>query len=152
MERYKKARFVYYSTPAGYAVNTSADNYPLFYAEIVHKNIGDRHDFVLARLPAPETDFTLVCIADPQCSTTAEISRYVNETIPDVEATVDGYKAKGTPVYGITLGDIVFDTPDQRVYAEELIDALGCGRAVQNTDGEYVYDGDFLILIGSDWQ
>ena len=46
---------------------------------------------------------------------------------------------------------VVFDTPDQRVYAEELIDALGCGRAVQNTDGEYVYDGDFLILIGSDW-
>lgn len=47
---------------------------------------------------------------------------------------------------------VVFDTPDQRVYAEELIDALGCGRAVQNTNGEYVYDGDFLILIGSDWQ
>lgn len=112
MERYKKARFVHYSTPAGYAVNTSADNYPLFYAEIVHKNIADRHDFVLTPLPAPESDFTLVCIADPQCATTAEISRYVNETIPDVEATVDGYKAKGTPVYGITLGDIVFDTPD----------------------------------------
>lgn len=47
---------------------------------------------------------------------------------------------------------VVFDTPDQRVYAEELIDALGCGRAVQNTNNEYVYDGDFLILIGSDWQ
>lgn len=112
MERYKKARFVHYSTPAGYAINTSADNYPLFYAEIVHKNIADRHDFVLTPLPAPESDFTLVCIADPQCATTAEISRYVNETIPDVEATVDAYKAKGTPVYGITLGDIVFDTPD----------------------------------------
>ena len=112
MERYKKARFVHYSTPAGYAINTSADNYPLFYAEIVHKNIADRHDFVLTPLPAPESDFTLVCIADPQCTTTAEISRYVNETIPDVEATVDAYKAKGTPVYGITLGDIVFDTPD----------------------------------------
>ena len=109
---YQMERFVHYSTPAGYAVNTSADNYPLFYAEIVHKNIADRHDFVLTPLPAPESDFTLVCIADPQCATTAEISRYVNETIPDVEATVDAYKAKGTPVYGITLGDIVFDTPD----------------------------------------
>ena len=47
---------------------------------------------------------------------------------------------------------VVFDTPDQRVYAEELIDALGCGRAVQNKNGEYQYEGDFLILIGSDWQ
>ena len=112
MIRYKKARFVWYSTPAGYEINTSADNYPLYYAEIVHKNIADRHDFVLKPLAAPETDFTLLCIADPQCATTAEISRYVNETIPDVEATVDAYKAKGTPVYGITLGDIVFDTPD----------------------------------------
>lgn len=47
---------------------------------------------------------------------------------------------------------IVFDTTDQRAYAEELIDALGCGRAVQNKNGEYVYEGDFLILIGSDWK
>lgn len=47
---------------------------------------------------------------------------------------------------------VVFDTADQRVYAEELIDALGCGRAVQNKNGEYQYEGDFLILIGSDWQ
>ena len=47
---------------------------------------------------------------------------------------------------------VVFDTADQRVYAEELIDALGCGRAVQNSGGEYMYDGDFLILIGSDWE
>ena len=112
MERYKKARFVHYSTPAGYAINTSADNYPLFYAEIVHKNIADRHDFVLTPLPAPESDFTLVCIADPQCASTADISRYVNETIPDIEATVETFKAKGRAVYGITLGDIVFDTPD----------------------------------------
>ena len=63
-------------------------------------------------LAAPETDFTLLCIADPQCASTADISRYVNETIPDIEATVETFKAKGRAVYGITLGDIVFDTPD----------------------------------------
>ena len=112
MIRSKKARFVWYSTPAGYEINTSADNYPLYYAEIVHKNIADRHDFVLKPLAAPETDFTLLCIADPQCASTADISRYVNETIPDIEATVETFKAQGRAVYGITLGDIVFDTPD----------------------------------------
>lgn len=46
---------------------------------------------------------------------------------------------------------VVFDSDDQRVYAEELVEALGCGRAIQN-NGEYLYEGDFLILIGSDWQ
>ena len=77
MIRYKKARFVWYSTPAGYEINTSADNYPLYYAEIVHKNIADRHDFVLKPLAAPETDFTLLCIADPQCASTADISDHI---------------------------------------------------------------------------
>ncbi len=61
--------------------------------------------------------------------------------------TADASNANKPGSYEETV--VVFDTPDQRVYAEELIDALGCGRAVQNTDGEYVYDGDFLILIGS---
>lgn len=77
-----------------------------------YKTIDFIHDFVLKPLAAPETDFTLLCIADPQCASTADISRYVNETIPDIEATVETFKAKGRAVYGITLGDIVFDTPD----------------------------------------
>lgn len=82
-------------------------------AELDAEGVAYDRDIALGvMIETPESDFTLVCIADPQCATTAEISRYVNETIPDVETTVDGYKAKGTPVYGITLGDIVFDTPD----------------------------------------
>lgn len=109
--RYKKAKFVFISTPAGYAIKTDKDNYPLFYAEIVHKNIADRHDFTIDQ-QAAERDFTLVCISDPQCVSTENISRYVNETIPDIEKTVDSYTAKGRTCYGITLGDIVFDTPD----------------------------------------
>ncbi|MVX61420.1 hypothetical protein GKZ27_08130 [Enterorhabdus mucosicola] len=39
---------------------------------------------------------------------------------------------------------------DQRIYAGELVDALGCGRATQNQNGQYVYKGDFLILISAD--
>lgn len=64
-----------------------------------------------------------------------------------------GYSADASNANSFSYEEtvVVFDTPDQRVYAEELIDALGCGRAVQNSNGEYVYDGDFLILIGADW-
>ena len=64
-----------------------------------------------------------------------------------------GYSADASNANSFNYAEtvVVFDTPDQRVYAEELIDALGCGRAVQNS-GEYVYDGDFLILIGADWR
>lgn len=65
-----------------------------------------------------------------------------------------GYTADASNANSFSYDEtvVVFDTTDQRAYAEELIDALGCGRAVQNKNGEYVYDGDFLILIGSDWK
>lgn len=124
LERYKKARFVFFSTPSGYEINTTEDNNPIFYERIVHKNIADRHDFTLTPLAAPEDDFTLLCIADPQCGSTADITRYVNESIPDIEATVEDYAAKGKPVYGITLGDIVFDTPDLWSNMKEAMSGL----------------------------
>ncbi len=65
-----------------------------------------------------------------------------------------GYTADASNANSFSYDEtvVVFDTADQRVYAEELVDALGCGRAVQNTNDTYVYEGDFLILIGSDWE
>lgn len=65
-----------------------------------------------------------------------------------------GYTADASNANSFSYDEtvVVFDTADQRVYAEELIDALGCGRAVQNKDDQYVYEGDFLILIGADWE
>lgn len=46
---------------------------------------------------------------------------------------------------------IVYEKSNQREAAQEIADALGCGRVVQNDDN-YIYDGDFLVLIGSDWK
>lgn len=64
-----------------------------------------------------------------------------------------GYTADASNANSFNYSEtvVVFDTPDQRIYAEELVDALGCGRAVQNQNAQYVYEGDFLILIGADW-
>lgn len=46
---------------------------------------------------------------------------------------------------------VVYENSGQREAAQEIVDALGCGRAVQNDDN-YLYEGDFLVLIGSDWK
>lgn len=46
---------------------------------------------------------------------------------------------------------IVYEKSNQKEAAQEIADALGCGRVVQNNDN-YIYDGDFLVLIGSDWK
>ncbi len=112
MKRNKLSRYVFYTTPSDYEISRDPDGYPLFYRQIDQTQSCARCDFILTPLEAPETRFALVCIADPQCKTASEVSRYVSETIPDVEKTVEKYKAQGINSYGMTLGDIIFDTPD----------------------------------------
>ena len=45
---------------------------------------------------------------------------------------------------------IVYEKDSQRQYAEEIAEALGCGRVLQNED-EYIYSADFLVVVGADW-
>lgn len=45
---------------------------------------------------------------------------------------------------------VVYTEAGQRPYAEEIVEKLGCGRAEQD-DGDYIFNGNFLVLIGSDW-
>ncbi len=46
---------------------------------------------------------------------------------------------------------VVYETPDQAEYAQEIADALGIHDVVQNND-EYLFDANFLVVIGDDWQ
>lgn len=46
---------------------------------------------------------------------------------------------------------VVYADSSQKAAAEEIVDALGVGTAVKN-DGSYLYEGDFLVLIGADWK
>lgn len=112
MSRSKLSRYVFYTTPAGYEINRADDGYPLFYQTIDQTQRVARNDFKLTALDAPETNFKLICIADPQCKTADNVSRYRSETVPDVEETAQGYLDAGIPVYGVTLGDIIFDSPE----------------------------------------
>lgn len=45
---------------------------------------------------------------------------------------------------------VVYSEAGQRPYAEEIVEKLGCGRAEQD-DGDYIFTGNFLVVIGSDW-
>ncbi|MCD8316174.1 MAG: LCP family protein [Eggerthellaceae bacterium] len=45
---------------------------------------------------------------------------------------------------------VVYNTDDQAADAQEIVDALGRGYTVQNDD-VYLFDTDFLVVIGSDW-
>lgn len=109
MKRHPKARMVHYSTPSEFAIGTiggpsSKGGSALFYAPL--KKETKRYNFDLARLPAPEKDFTLVCVGDPQARYDNDLKRYENETIADLRAFAKG---SALPVYAVLLGDIGFD-------------------------------------------
>ncbi len=109
MARNKDAFHVYYRIPADREVPV-VNGLPCFWQRLSKSQ--KRYDFTLGAKQAVETKFKLFCIADPQVQTDADIARFKQETVPDIKkhaAEMD------TPVYGITLGDVVFNTDSKYV-------------------------------------
>lgn len=104
---------VYYSTPAGYEISVNASSgTPEFYStrKIDYYEV-NRNDFKLTPLSAPEEEFTLIMIGDPQCQKESEVARYKNETIADIINTVNTGLSNGSvkSAYALTLGDVTYD-------------------------------------------
>ena len=134
------ARNVYICIPSGYRIPLD-DKFqtPVFYSTLpVLKTELVRNDFTLDPLEGKETKFTMVMIGDPQCKTNAQIGRYKNETIPDIKATLEGSGKYANP-YAMTLGDIVYDTP-------ELWDNMKASMAGVQVNGEWL---PFFQCIGN---
>ena len=51
--------------------------------------------------------------------------------------------------YAQTL--VIYDNDRKKKQAEAIAQELGVGTAMLN-DGNYIYDGDFLVVLGADWQ
>jgi len=107
MKRNRKARFVFYSTPADYAITVESENLniPCFYKEIdavVGKEF--RCDFNLSKLKQPEKKFKMIWIADPQVDNEDHIARFRNETLRDMKEFIAN---DPSPYYSVLLGDIL---------------------------------------------
>ena len=46
---------------------------------------------------------------------------------------------------------VIYDNPAQAYEADQIVSALGQGKAMVN-DGTYLFESDFLVVIGEDWQ
>lgn len=106
------ARKAYITIPAGYEVPLHADTHlPNFYSPgTIVRSKQNRWDFTLTPLSKPEDKITLVMISDPQCQTSAQVSRYMDETIPNIQSVLGGMKDQYPNPYAFTLGDIIFDS------------------------------------------
>lgn len=45
---------------------------------------------------------------------------------------------------------IIYKDPDNKKYADQMVEVLGVGEVMKD-DGTYLFDSDFLIVIGADW-
>lgn len=108
LKNHPDARHIFYSIPAEYEVPLKGGA-PCFYSEIDSQHDTCVVNFNLMPLKnGIENEFTLFCVADPQVKTQNNVKRLQDETIVDIKN-----EAKKYPVnYGITLGDLVFDTPE----------------------------------------
>ena len=109
MKRHSAAEYVYYSTPSTCKIKLGGDRYPDFYARLNTSQTRIRQDFTLDLLAAPETNFRLICIGDPQPASTGEVTRFSRESMTAVNRTVS---ASAVPCYGVALGDLTGEKPD----------------------------------------
>ncbi|MGV8093103.1 MAG: metallophosphoesterase N-terminal domain-containing protein [Mangrovibacterium sp.] len=122
MKRNEQASIVFYSTPSAYEINItgSSSNAAMFYSALSAAT--KRYDFTLKKLPQIETDFTLLCIGDPQVTSAADVERFRNETMPDLKAFLN---ASAKPCYGLVLGDVTGDHPELFAQMKTL---MGSGK------------------------
>lgn len=120
MKKNADAKFVFYSSPESYAVNTSSETVKMasFYASIGNSK---RFDFKLKKLAAVESSFTLLCIGDPQVTSAEEINRFKSETMDDIKTLV---ASEPLPCYALSMGDMVGDKP---AFFEQMKVLIGSG-------------------------
>ena len=46
---------------------------------------------------------------------------------------------------------VVYKDPAMEDAADQIVEAFGLGKAVED-DGDYLFDSDFLVIIGADWK
>ena len=128
-------RVVYYTTPAEYKINLDEQTkLPSFYKNCKFDSEAiNRNDFTLTPMDRVEDELTLLVISDPQCKVDRHVRRFVTESIPDMQQTLNEGIESGIykNVYALVLGDLVYDYLDQWDKIKEAM----CNVTLNDGDG-----------------
>ena len=98
--------YIYITIPSEYEVPINEVGQACFWKK--YPSSTQQYDFTLTPLAGgKEEKFALFTFGDPQVSGEASLNRFYNEAVPGIKAHYDELTTKGTPCYGITLGDII---------------------------------------------
>lgn len=104
----KKTGFVFISIPGNYEVAT-VGNAPQFFKRLSsNTTVVEQKDFSLIKVDNQK--YVVIPMADWHLANrNNDIDQFTSKVLPDVNATIDKYKAEGTKVYALTLGDMTWD-------------------------------------------
>ncbi|MDR1667415.1 MAG: calcineurin-like phosphoesterase C-terminal domain-containing protein [Bacteroidales bacterium] len=104
----KQTGFVFISTPGDYETD-SRDGIPQFFHRLqTSVSTVERKDFALTRVNNDK--HVVLAIADWHLANrTADLAQF-NTCLVDINSVIDSYRAAGIKVYGLTLGDMSWDT------------------------------------------
>ncbi len=136
------SKFVYISTPPAFEL-PQRDGLARFYIP-VGEAVGRRNnDFTLRRRKTTSRSFTYLAISDPQVLDDRELARWREETAADLRHTADSLRGRGD-IVAVTLGDLVFDTPD--MFDGYANSCKRLGMTVFQTIGNHDFDKRYQDL------
>ena len=99
--------FVHVSLPAGHRIPVNATGTANFYRPIAANGAEAEAVFDLEPLEESDERHAFLVLADIQTEDVTEMAWFHEQTVPDVQATLDGLGREN--VFGLALGDIMFD-------------------------------------------
>lgn len=106
----KETGYVFISVPANYEVPTNG-RIPQFFQILESKSsaVVEQKDFSLTKVD--NTNHVVLALADWHLANRVDdLTQFVNNVLPDINETIAKYEAEGKKVYGLTLGDLTFDS------------------------------------------
>lgn len=130
--------FVYLSVPSGYRIPTRPTGTAQFYRPIAPGDDGTMEvQFDLTPLPQSDEQHAFLLLADPQTQTEADMRQFREEVVPAVQDTVSALGNQ--PLFGVTCGDITFDSPELYPQYEAAVQNIGIPflQVLGNHDMDY---------------
>ena len=104
----KKNGYVFISVPGNYEVENNK-RLPQFFKRLKGGNSIEQRDFKLTK--TDNTKHIVLAMADWHLAKrNDDLEQFTEGFLPDVNATIAEYEAKGVKVYGLTLGDLAWDS------------------------------------------
>jgi hypothetical protein len=141
MDVHPNAVAIFVSTPAGFEFNHER-GLARHYKMVQDINFRKAINFELEPLATDDTDHQFIIWADPQVKNEKDVSKMLQESVPDVKKFVKA--ANGALLHGICVGDLVWDNHDLFPSYNLAVERMGIPffQCIGNHDMDYNKGGD----------